>query len=56
MTIDVYDDACISALALGLAELDPTDLDEDCRTAFSDFALLAATWLNDYSLMEPVPK
>jgi len=41
---------------LQMTELDPTDLDEDCRTAFSDFALLAATWLADYSLTEPAPK
>jgi len=56
MTIDVYDDACIAALELGLAEIDPTDIDGDCITAFSDFALLAETWLDDYSLTEPAPR
>jgi len=56
MTIDVYDDGCIAALSLGLTELDPTDIDGDCATAFSDFALLAATWLDDYALTEPAPK
>jgi len=56
MKIDVYDDACIAAVTLGLAELDPSDFDGDCITNFSDFAVLAATWLDDYTLTEPVPK
>jgi len=56
MTIDVYDDACIAAVSLGLGELDPSDLNCDCNTDFTDFALMAATWLEDYALTEPVPK
>jgi len=56
MTIDVYDDACLAALDLGLAVIDPTDLDENCITNFVDFALLATTWLDDYTLTEPVAK
>jgi hypothetical protein len=56
MTIDVYDDACLAALDLGLAVIDPTDLDENCITNFADFAVLAATWLDDYALTGPVAK
>jgi len=56
MTIDVYDDACLAALDLGLAVIDPTDLDENCITNFVDFALLATTWLDDYTLTEPAAK
>jgi hypothetical protein len=56
MTIDVYDDACLAALGLGLATIDTTDLDGNCITAFPDFALMAATWLDDYTLTEAVAK
>jgi hypothetical protein len=56
MTIDVYDNACLAAKAVGLLELDPTDIDGNCITALEDFALMALTWLDDYSLTEPVPK
>ena len=56
MTIDVYDDACLAALDLGLAVIDPTDLDENCITNFKDIAVMATTWLVDYTLTEPVPK
>ena len=56
MTIDVYDDACLAALDLGLAVIDSTDVDENCITNFKDFALLAATWLDDYTLTDPVAK
>ena len=56
MTIDVYDDACLAALDLGLAVIDPTDLDENCITNFEDIAVMATTWLVDYTLTEPVAK
>jgi hypothetical protein len=56
MTIEVYDDSCLAAKAVGPVELDPTDIDGDCITAFEDFALMAITWFDDYSLKEPVPK
>ena len=56
MTIDVYDDSCLAAKAAGSVELDPTDIDGNCITAFEDFALMAITWFDDYSLKEPVPK
>jgi hypothetical protein len=56
MTIDVYDDSCLAAKAAGLAEIDPTDFDEDCITNFADFAVLAITWLYDYALTGPVAK
>jgi len=56
MTIDVYDDACVAALDLGLATIDTTDFDGNCITNFADFALLAATWLDDYKPTGPVVK
>jgi len=56
MTIDVYDDSCLAAKAAGTVELDPTDFDGNCITNFEDFAVMAATWLYDYTLTEPVAK
>jgi len=56
MTIDVYDDACLAAKAAGLAVIDPTDFDENCITNFADFAVMATTWLDDYTLTGPVAK
>ncbi|UCG49340.1 MAG: hypothetical protein JSU94_08400, partial [Phycisphaerales bacterium] len=56
MTVDVYDDSCLAAMDLGLAVIDPTDIDGDCITNFTDFALMAVTWLDDYALTEPVAK
>jgi hypothetical protein len=56
MTIDVYDDSCLAAKAAGLAVIDPTDSNQDCVTNFEDFAVMATTWLDDYTLTEPVPK
>jgi hypothetical protein len=56
MRIDVYDDACAAALDLGLTTIDTTDLDGNCITAFPDFAVMAATWLDDYTLTEAVAK
>lgn len=56
MTIDVYDDSCLAAKAVGTAEFDPTDIEGNCITDFEDFALMAATWLVDYILKAPVSK
>jgi hypothetical protein len=56
MKINVYDDACLAAKAAGLAVIDQTDLDDNCITNFKDFALMAATWLDDYALTEAVAK
>jgi len=56
MTIDVYDDACLAAKAVGPVELDPTDIDGNCITNFADFAVMATTWLDDYTLIAPEPK
>jgi len=56
MAITVYDDACLAAKAAGLAVIDRTDLDDNCITNFKDFALMAATWLDDYALTEAVAK
>jgi len=56
MTIDVYDDACVAAKAAGLAVIDPTDFDGNCITSFEDFAVMATTWFDDYTLTKPVAK
>jgi len=56
MTIDVYDDSCLAAKAAGLAVIDPTDFDGNCITNFTDFAVMATTWLDDYTLTAPVAK
>jgi len=56
MTIDVYDDSCLAAKAVGLAVIDPTDFDGNCITNFGDFAVMATTWLDDYTLTAPEPK
>jgi hypothetical protein len=55
MKIDVYDDACLAA-KVSMAELDPTDIDENCVTNLADFAVIAADWLADYAITGPVPK
>jgi len=56
MTIDVYDDACLAAIDLGQVAFDPTDFNQDCITNFEDFAVMATTWLDDYTLTAPVVK
>ena len=56
MTIDVYDDACLAAKATGTVEIDSTDIDADCITGLADFAVVAADWLIDYEITEPVEK
>jgi hypothetical protein len=56
MMIDVYDDSCLAAQAVGPVAFDITDIDENCVTAFPDFALMAMTWLDDYTLTGPVAK
>ena len=56
MKIDLYDDNCQAAKATNTAELDPTDFDDNCITNLADFAVLAADWLVDYELTEPVIK
>jgi len=56
MTIDVYDNSCLAAEAVGPVEYDPTDIDGNCITNFGDFAVMAITWLVDYKLPAPEPK
>ena len=56
MTIDVYDNSCLAAEAVGPVELDPTDIDGNCITNFDDFAVMATTWLYDYTSTGPVAK
>ena len=53
LKIDVYDDACQAATAMGLAADNSGDLNGDCLTDFNDLALMVATWLVDYALTEP---
>jgi len=55
MTIDVYDDACAAARS-GAGLTHEIDLDGNCIINFGDFALMATTWLDDSSLIAPVPK
>ncbi len=55
VTIYVYDDACKAAIGGGAA-IHPTDLDRNCITDLADFALMAAKWLNNTGLTEPVLK
>jgi hypothetical protein len=56
MAIDVYDDACLAAKAVGPVEIARTDVDDNCITDFKDFAVMATTWLDDYTLTEPATK
>ena len=54
MTIDVYDDACQAALAIGQATIDPADFNADCTTDLEDVLALTEKWLWDFSITEPV--
>lgn len=56
MFIDVYDDACAVANAVAPVTYDEGDINEDCNIDLKDFAVLAADWLSDYALSEPIPK
>ncbi len=56
MTIDLYDDSCLAAKGVGPVAFDPGDVDEDCITNLEDFAVLAAAWLDDYTITAPVAK
>ncbi len=53
MTIDVYDNSCLAAKAIGTVAIDPTDFNDDCMTNFEDIAELASRWLVDYKLTDP---
>jgi hypothetical protein len=56
MTIDVYDNSCLAAIGLGQVAFDSTDFNKDCITDFEDFAAMATTWLDEYTLTEPIAK
>jgi len=56
MKIAVYDDACLAAKAAGPVVIARTDFDENCITDFKDFAVMATTWLDDYTLTSAVAK
>jgi hypothetical protein len=55
MTIDVYDDECAAA-RIGTAADNPADFNKDCVIGLGDLVLMAAKWLDDNSLTEPVAK
>jgi len=53
MTIDVYDNSCKAAAAVGIeAAFDPADFNTDCIIDITDLAAMVAAWLEDYSLSE----
>jgi hypothetical protein len=56
MTIDVYDDACEAGIGAGTTVIYPTDFNSDCITDLRDLAEMAAEWLVDFTLTEPVDK
>ncbi|MCF7956333.1 MAG: hypothetical protein K9M75_11060 [Phycisphaerae bacterium] len=54
INIDVYDDSCAAAVAIGTAAIfNPADFNQDCITDIQDLAAIAAEWLNNYSLTAP---
>jgi hypothetical protein len=54
MKIDVYPTACEATIAAGKRADHPTDIvNDDCTTTLSDFAELAASWLDDQNLTAP---
>lgn len=54
MTVSVYGSACSAAYdGAGLRNIG--DLYFDCKVDLQDFAALAAEWLADYTLLNPVP-
>ena len=55
--IYVYENSCNAKIAAGQTDFyDSADVNTDCNTNIEDFALLALTWLVDYTLTEPVVK
>lgn len=56
MTIDVYDDACKAALGAGTTTIGPADFNANCLIGLEDFAQMAAAWLVDFTLIEPIEK
>jgi len=56
MVIDVYDDACKAALGGGTATIKSADFNANCVTDLEDLVQMAAEWLMDFSLTDPVDK
>lgn len=56
MKIDVYDNSCKAAQAVGTVNYDQTDLNKDCLTNLKDFAEMALTWMDEYASIGPMPK
>lgn len=54
--IDVYDDACHLYKTGEGKPVAETDFNADCTTNLSDFAIMAAAWLDDYSTPGPSDK
>lgn len=56
LTIEIYDTACKAAIGMGRAAEHATDADGNCRTDLADFVIMAANWLEDGRLTEPIVK
>ena len=54
--IDVYDDPCQMAKVGQYKSVGITDFDGNCITNMTDFAVLAMSWLDDYSSTGPAPR
>jgi len=55
--IDVYDNACLAGLASDPElDYDLGDINVDCTTNLEDFAMLATSWLDDYSSTGPLDR
>ena len=54
--VDVYDDACEAAAALGLDPYKPGDFGKNCVTDANDLAELGAKWPNYTGLTGPIVK
>ncbi|MCF7956172.1 MAG: hypothetical protein K9M75_10245 [Phycisphaerae bacterium] len=51
ITIDVYDNSCEAVEAMGVeAAYSASDFNKDCVVDINDLAVMAAAWLEDYSL------
>ena len=57
LKVYLYSNACKAKIAAGQpGGFDLADINLDCITGLADFAVVAADWLVDYIITEPVPK
>jgi len=55
VTIDVYDNSCKAAESVGMeGAYSQADFNKDCFINIKDLEAMAAVWLVDYLLTEPV--